>query len=289
MIPGRSDNDVKNRWHSKTRSQKYKRAIAAQAQGSVDAITHAPGKKWDKLKSSNDNEEGTIANVLKRGGADETVNGKTIRMSDGIFIFLLCQCYIFVNSVRCDAPNDEGVKCFSRNSDTPKKSYLSANEISLCHELLKMQSKLRQSVKADNTTKDNCTEVEAQDGPKNQGATMSTDIDGLESVKADNTTADKAVGTKKKNAFMSTDIDSLANIVARKLTKGELSIPKIIDSVGNRPASKVPPLTTTSDIAEDTKKGGDLGIVLWDDLSEWPTSGIQKPGDNDCLIGRGGA
>ena len=155
---------------------------------------------------------------------------------------------------------DEGVETVSRNSDIPKIANLSANEISLCHELLKMQSQLSQSVKADITTRENCTEVEAL-----------------------------AVGPKKRGAFMSTDIDSLANIVARKLTKGDLSIPKMIDSVGNRPAFKVPTQSTTSGIALDTKKGGDRGTVLWDGLSEWPTSGIQKPGDNDCLIGRGGA
>ena len=89
MIPGRSDNDVKNRWHSKTRSQKYKRAIAAKA--SVDD-THAPGKKRDKLKSSNDNDEGTIAKVLKRGHADDTVNNKTMLNSDGVCIPSLCRC-----------------------------------------------------------------------------------------------------------------------------------------------------------------------------------------------------
>jgi hypothetical protein len=64
VIPGRSDNDIKNRWHSKTRSQKYTRAIAAQV--SVNA-THAPGKKRDVLKSSNDNEEGKISKVLNKG------------------------------------------------------------------------------------------------------------------------------------------------------------------------------------------------------------------------------
>lgn len=52
VLPGRSDNDVKNRWHSKMRSQKYKRANALEA--SVDA-TPAQGKKRAKLKSSNVN------------------------------------------------------------------------------------------------------------------------------------------------------------------------------------------------------------------------------------------
>ena len=79
---------------------------------------------------------------------------------------------------------DEGVETVSRNSDIPKKANLSANEILLCHELLKIQSKLRKSVKAD-ATRENCSEVEA-------------------------------VGPIKRSAFASTDVDSVANIIAAR-------------------------------------------------------------------------
>jgi hypothetical protein len=119
----------------------------------------------------------------------------------------------------------------------------------------------------------------------------------IKTVNAENTTNEKCSGVDslaaesiESSALISRDIDSLANIVAaRKRSNGDLSIAKMIDSVGNRPAFEVPHQTISSDIRGCTEKCGDIGTVLWDGLSEWPTSGIRKPGDNDCLIGRGGA
>ena len=61
VIPGRSDNDVKNRWHSKMRSQKLKREKTLEA--SVDAAP-AHEKKRAILKSPNNEVEGDLYFVL---------------------------------------------------------------------------------------------------------------------------------------------------------------------------------------------------------------------------------
>ena len=61
VVPGRSDNDVKNRWHSKMRSQKLKREKTLEA--SVDAAP-AHEKKRAILKSQNNEVEGDLYFVL---------------------------------------------------------------------------------------------------------------------------------------------------------------------------------------------------------------------------------
>lgn len=151
----------------------------------------------------------------------------------------------------------------------PTKAKLSASEVSLCHELLNLQSTLKKPIEADNETKVKFSKVDsnvsreaAGSMPAHRGGNIST---------------------------AAADIDSLANIVAaRKHRKGKLSIVRMVDSGGKCPAFKDPPHASTSDSSVGSKKGDDIDAVLWDGVSKWPMSGIKKPGENDCLIGRGG-
>ncbi|KAL3765621.1 hypothetical protein ACHAW5_008278 [Stephanodiscus triporus] len=270
LLPGRSDNDVKNRWHSKMRSQKYKRATTLEE--SVDT-TPAQGKKRAKLRSS------IVDSATPKVG--QRVHVKTIK--DGLYgggriteVFKRVQTSHRDSAYKLTICNDDGVhiEVVYPSSDVqliPTKAKLSASEVSLCHELLNLQSTLKKPIEADNETKVSCSEVEAHVSREAAGS-MPTHRGG------DISTA------------MSADIDSLANIVAaRKHKKGELSIVRMVDSGGKCPALKDPPQASTSDSSVGSKKGDkDLDVVLWDGVSKWPMSGIKKPGENDCLIGRGG-
>lgn len=188
----------------------------------------------------------------------------------------------------------------------PTKSKLSASEVSLCHELFNVQGTAKKPIDADIKIKAKCSEVathvsrqaagsmKGNRGGVETSAFMSADIDSLANIvarEAARSMKGRSGGDIENCALMSADIDSLSNIVAGRMhKKGERSISRADDSVEICPPLKDPPQASTSDSSFGTKKvdGDDLDAVLWDGVSKWPMSGIQKPGYNDCLIGRGG-
>ena len=188
----------------------------------------------------------------------------------------------------------------------PTKGKLSASEAALCHKLFNVEGTVKKPIEADIKMKAKCSEVEThvsreatgsmkgnRGGDIETSAFVSADIDSLAEIvarEAARSMKGRRGGDIETCALMSADIDSLSNIVAGRMhKKGELSISRAVDSVEICPPLKDPPQAPTSDSSFDTKKvDGDLNAVLWDGVSKWPMSGIQKPGYNDCLIGRGG-
>lgn len=168
-----------------------------------------------------------------------------------------------------------------------------------------MQGTVKKPIEADIKIKAKCSEVETHVSRQAAGSMkgnrggvetsvfMSADIDSLADIvarEAARSMKGRSGGDIENCALMSADIDSLSKIVAGRMhKKGVLSISRGVNSVEICPPFKDPPQASTSDSSFGTKKvDEDLDAVLWDGVSKWPMSGIQKPGDNDCLIGRGG-
>jgi len=266
VIPGRSDNDVKNRWNSKNRSLKRRVEYSDAPEAKFRAKALPKGARPLPMKGRT-----IVAPPLAVAGAGAGAGvGKLSDEEVSVSHELLNLHSTLKKRPSVNDDNDDDDNCgdylFEHISSMKKKSQGSGGR--------------------DTTTKSR--------------AVMSADIDGLAAIVAQTAKSKKNDGTSKKRSTAGIprapqvlyppppNIDDLANLVAATARKHEKARLKM--------AGFITKLAKKKNVVHDTERRGHntmlvsgkkLDPVPWNG-GTWPMSGISEPSQNDCLIGRGG-
>jgi len=267
VIPGRSDNDVKNRWNSKNRSLKRRVEYSDAPEAKFRAKALPKGARPLPMKGRT-----IVAPPLAVAGAGAGAGvGKLSDEEVSVSHELLNLHSTLKKRPSVNDDNDDDDNCgdylFEHISSMKKKSQGSGGR--------------------DTTTKSR--------------AVMSADIDGLAAIVAQTAKSKKkSDGTSKKRSTAGIprapqvlyppppNIDDLANLVAATARKHEKARLKM--------AGFITKLAKKKNVVHDTERRGHntmlvsgkkLDPVPWNG-GTWPMSGISEPSQNDCLIGRGG-
>jgi len=264
VIPGRSDNDVKNRWNSKNRSLKRRVEYSDAPEAKYRAKALPKGARPLPMKGR------TIVApplaVAVAGAGAGKLSDEEVSVSHELLVHSTLKKRPSVNDDNDDDDNC-GDYLFEHISSMKKKSQGSGGR--------------------DTTTKSR--------------AVMSADIDGLAAIVAQTAKSKKkSDGTSKKRSTAGIprapqvlyppppNIDDLANLVAATARKHEKARLKM--------AGFITKLAKKKNVVHDTERRGHntmlvsgkkLDPVPWNG-GTWPMSGISEPSQNDCLIGRGG-
>lgn len=274
LLPGRSENDVKNRWYSKTRTLKRKWDIT---HDSVVGATSAQGKI-----------RATSKKFLKVGPSK--VPPRASKLSDDEVS--LCHELLNLHStlkkpvVKADRETTHDDYLFEHISsmkkikgmDIQSSAVMSADIDSLATIVAEaaMSMKKRGEAKTNGST---CG------GGIKTDTSIPTDIDSLANLVA--ATARKHEKGKLKMT------GSVGSHAALKVPSHAL----FSDSGSKEGGGRRPPFSDSGSKEGDghyshppqamVESGGDIDATPWDG-GTWPMTRILKPGSNDCLIGRGG-
>mmetsp|Transcript_18022 Transcript_18022/g.38941 ORF Transcript_18022/g.38941 Transcript_18022/m.38941 type:complete len:521 (-) Transcript_18022:661-2223(-) len=279
-LPGRSDNDVKNRWHSKHRSKTLtlKRNVIKMGDGDKSSkeikdqmhniFTSGRDKKRSKptlmedapshqhKKSSNVN----LAMVPKVGQRVQ-VKFDEGQMYGGTISKVSQQPYSQRTAYDITICYDDGVSEDSVFPDSdvqliPTKNRLTKNEDTLCNELLNLHSTLK--------------EPETHDDYLFEHIATNVKV-GILSHKG------SGEDSHKTGVAKTADLDNAA--ASPSMARPTITCSALKDS---------PAISASDSSVGSHKTDGESNAMQKENGSKWPMTGIRRPGHNDCLTGRGG-
>lgn len=273
-LPGRSDNDVKNRWHSKHRSTLKRKVM--QMESIIDSkdrdikpttterdakrskpapVKDVPSHKQKKISHANLEMKPKVGQRVQvkfdegqmYGGTITSVSPQAKVAQHPAYDITICY---------DDGVSEDSVFPDSDVQLIPTKNKLTENEDTLCNELLNLHNTLKEP----GTHDDYLFEHIATNAKEGIGSRSGS---GEGSHKP---------GVVKKAA--------LNNIAADTIS----TVPIVKCSVLNDS-----PTISASDSSVDSLTADGKPNAMQKKINlKWPLSGIRKPGNNDCLTGRGG-
>lgn len=319
-LHGRTDNDVKNRWHTMQRSKKRKGANNINNDGPSDGhtdqkiqhvlISTEPARKRSKPTHKDDaacKEDYAKSVRIKMSAilAAEPQAGQPVQAnSDRGNIKVSQQVETRQHPPTCNmkASSDDGISKEtssaspdSNKSTATENNNLTDNEVNLCNELLNLHTTLKKPDGPDSVTQNQFSEPLHDDYlfehlSHLQAASQSSKGRGGIGRKIG---AAKSTGMGKITAHR----DRKINTPNKQPYKDQLTISNLkrgeevddIDKWAKCSALKDSPMISTSDsslssLDSDANPSASMNYRG----AKWPMRGIKTPGDNDCLTGRGG-